>query len=152
MKPFLLAAILLGAASYAYAGDPLAALRNALAASERAHRTHSTAIRLCGFEAEDEIGWDHIERQTRELANAPQTPAASRMVNVLFSLRLERRSLFGDFVQCSSKLNRTKTAESIIDAMTSLDEASGDVEGSIRERAWNLEQGAEWYKAHPCAK
>ncbi len=72
------------------------------------------------------------------------------MVDVLFSLRVERRALLGDFVHCSSKLSRTKTSVSIIDAMNSLDEAADDVEDSIRDRAWSLEQGAEWYKAHRC--
>jgi hypothetical protein len=74
------------------------------------------------------------------------------MVELLLPLRIERRSLLGDFAYCSLKLNQTKTAESIIDAMNSLDEAAGDVEDSIRGRAWNMEKGMEWCKQHPCPK
>ena len=150
MKPFLLTAVLLSAVCYANAADPPSTLHKALVALEQAHSTHSNAMKLCGFEKESEIGWDHIEQQMRELSDAPQTPTASRMVESLQSLRIERRALFGDFVHCSSKLNQTKTSVSIIDAMSSLDEAAGDVEDSIRDMAWNLEKGAEWYKAHPC--
>jgi hypothetical protein len=86
----------------------------------------------CGFETEHEIGWDYMEREMRELANAQTTPTASRMVELLPSLRIERRSLLRDFVRCSFKRDQTKTAESIIDAMNSLDEAAGDTEDSIR--------------------
>lgn len=152
MKPFHLAIVLLSAASYAYAGDPAAALHKAVAAVEHAHLTHSAALKLCGVESEHEIGWNYIERETRELANARQTPTASRMVEILLPLRTERRALLGDFVRCSFKLDQTKTGESVIGAMNALDEAAGDVEDSIRDRAWSLEKGEEWYKAHPCPK
>jgi hypothetical protein len=67
MKTLLLAAALLGASCHAYAGDPVAALQKALAALEHAHSMHGTAMKSCGFETEHEIGWDYMERETREV-------------------------------------------------------------------------------------
>jgi len=84
MKAFLVAALLATLSPYASSADrPSVSLGKALAALEHAHTTHSSAMQLCGVKTEREIGWDSIERETRELANALPEPRASEMTEVL---------------------------------------------------------------------
>ena len=150
MMRLLLTVVFLSTACRAYGGDTRSVkLGKVLAALEHAHDTHTAAKKLCGFESEPEGGWDHRERETRNLANAQPSPAVSRIVDVLDTLRTERRALLIDFARCAFKPDQTTAAESIVEAMNSLDEAANDVEDSIRDRAWNLEKAVEYYKAQP---
>ena len=84
IKPSVAALLIAGCA---HATDvPSVTLCKALAALERAHDAHITAMKQCGFKTEHEIGWDYIEKDTRELAKTQPTPAASKTVDVLRAL------------------------------------------------------------------
>lgn len=148
MKTLLVAVFLGGTVSLCAGETATVALGKSAEALKQAHNMHDTAIRACSLKPEHEIGWDYMESQAKELADAHDLPAASKTVDVLGALRTERRALMRDFAGCAFKLGQTQTAVSVLNAMDLLDDAANDLEANIRDRAWNMEKGLDYCKNH----
>jgi len=122
---------------------------------ELADRTHSEATQRCGVRHLDKhelVNWSHIEKEIRELANAQTEPAVSRMLDVRRVLGLVRDVLREDLVFCSLPLDQSGAVASVEKAISSVDDATTEVDSSIFDRVVTLEWIAKQYRSSPCNK
>jgi hypothetical protein len=148
MKTVLIAMMFgVGVSLYAAVTTPVA-LAKAAQALTQAHNVHDMALKACNLKPEHEIGWNFIEGEVKGLAYAHDLPAASKIVDVLGDLRVERRALMHDFVGCAFKLGETQTSLAVLKAMDALDDVAADIETNIRNRTWNMEKGLDYCKTH----